>query len=1511
MHFHANDPDDLDECSEQASESPAQSEVDSGVLFDEADLAGFKGIVELDESRYTDLLLETPLGVDALQKRLLQLARDARTAEEEQGINILYLALGFLRWYESPNSQVMREAPLILIPAELVRNERTSTYDLNARPDDLSTNLPLKARLKEDFGIHLPEVEIDEQWKPSAYFSEARAATSSKERWSIDENGMQLGFFSFARELLQRDLEQEKWPPGGLAEDSTIESLLVGGFKAVPPLFSDREPLDRRLAPNDLVQVINADAPQTKAIQEVRCGRNLVVQGPPGTGKSQTITNIIASAVHDGKTVLFMAEKMAALNVVHDRLKQCGLEDLCLELHSRRANRRDVLKEIGRTLKRAREDSPQAPDTDALRRARDELNRIADILHTKLDDLEFSPFEALSDLIGHMGDGQPTPQIPLKGLEALGESTEKDIVELVKFIKRAGARKEHPFYGTGDLDLDPLDLQRLRAMLEESVSILDEAISVSEPIDLLLANETQVSKLRLRDMDDAGSALAALRDAPNGADALLNSLFGHDHLDSIAKALELGETWRQVRQEAEKDFRDHAFEVPAAPLQIELTRGESSFWARLSSAYRAASKTLAGLLRGPLPKSTSERLVLAEQLFEVQRLRRDLGNEEGLLAASLAMHWRGERTEFISLLDVVRWTQTLQSNGILRHPQDIEHLRNSFPDLNQAALSITAATTSVRDAIRPVIARLKLDGNVEADDLRLILLRNRFSNMVDCLPRYEEWCAMERVRDRLRTSGLDTLLALIDEQSLAPDDALSEFCYARAEARWKLARASRPELEDLSRFDRHELVLSFSEQLGTREDDVRRLIREQHLAQVPRGAAGEMGIIRGEIARKRRHMPIRKLVSQAGLMLTRIKPVFLMSPVSIAQFLPPGALSFDLLVIDEASQVRPEDALGAIARCKQMVIVGDQKQLPPTSFFDRLADDSGLEDEEEFTAFGAAATEMESVLTLCEARGMNQRMLEWHYRSRDPSLIRISNAEFYEDRLILPPSPLELDENFGLSFTRVPGVYASAGSCGFGRPGTNRIEAEYLVRAVSEHARRDPTLSLGIATFSNAQADMVTEILEFERRRDEELNDFLAEGRREDVFVKNIENVQGDERDVIFVSVGYGPQEPNGRLTSMRFGPVNAEGGERRLNVLFTRARARCRVFASFDPGDIDLSRTSGEGPRVLKRFLDFAQSGEANEHRSTGEGADSPFEEDVAKAIRSLGYIADHQVGSGGFRIDLGVRHADCPGRYLLAVECDGARYHSALSARERDRHRQIVLEGLGWKFHRIWSTDWFRRRSQEIERLQSALDDARSLRTVSVAGANTRPREVTDEDEFSMEEIQAPTTDSPMPSLRLDPYRIAHATRIGPDFSYLTGAQMEETVRQIVAQEGPLHEKLVARRVAEAWGISRTARLEAKTRSALGRANGEIFCEGPFWMLGTHSENPPKRDRTEAESETRKAEMLPPIEVRAAADLVEKECGRLQPNDLVQQVARLMGFKRVGSELRPVLENILIRNK
>ena len=1487
---------------------------DQDALFDFPDEGQLIGA-----ERQTDQYLETPLGPNALQRRLLRLATDARAAEEEQGINILYLALGFLVWREDSSSQINREAPLILLPVELIRNERTSTYDIRCRDDDLSTNLPLQERLKQDFGLILPDVGEAEEWTPDHYFAQVREVIAAKPGWSIDPDGMQLGFFSFAKLLMHRDLDPETWPEGGVAENELVRGLLSEGFAHEPSIFGPEDRLDTLLDPAEIIQVIDADASQTKVIEEVRRGSSLVVQGPPGTGKSQTITNLIAAAAHDGKTVLFVAEKMAALSVVHDRLVKTGLRDICLELHSRSANKKALAQELGRTLMASTRTLPPVSDTARLRRTRDDLNRISDLLHLPIAPGTETPFQAMSEITRFIGRNVSPPAIPLDGLELLGSDARADtragIGRFVAALAAVGEPADHPFAGVTVLDLQPTDLarlgQELDAALAASARVAEKAAQLAAALGLSIPES-------LGGIAALGEALAALGAAPATGAAQITQLFDRATEPRLTEALASGASWANARRSAETDFTDAAWSVDPAPLRSGILRGQASFFARLFGPYRRVSAELASLLKAPLPKAPAMRLALVDQLADVHRKRRSLADEEGWLQTVLGEAWRGERTSFDEAQTAAAWLAAVRHAEVFTSPAALSTAMGAVSDPEAQASALARDLQEAETRLGVPIARLGLDlaqaglGETLAS-VHLPQIVFRLEQMRGSLARYADWTALSLCIGTLVKGGAEAIVDAVAEGRLDAAQAQTEFTYACAEARWRLARKVRPDLNELATLNRHDLVEVFRGLERDRLKDAQSLVLARHFEQMPKGHVGEMAVIRGEIARKRGHKSIRWVMKNAGSMVQRIKPVMLMSPISVAQFLPPGSVTFDLLVIDEASQIRPEDALGVVARARQIVVVGDQKQLPPTSFFDRLVDDVDENESDDPDApVGASAADMESILTLCEARGLRQRMLEWHYRSRDPSLIRVSNAEFYGNNLVLPPSPLELDDNYGLKFRRVPGVYSSA-SKGGGRAGTNKIEAQEIVAAKAGHARDWPDLSLGVVAFSKAQADMLTEVLEHGRRQDAVLDAFLREGQHEDVFVKNIENVQGDERDVILISVGYGPHEANGRLSSMTFGPVNGEGGERRLNVLFSRARVRCEVFASFDPGDIDPSRTLRDGPRVLKRFLDFAKTGIIDERLPTGLDADSPFEEDVADVIRSLGYEADAQVGSAGFRIDLGIRHPDRPGQYIAAIECDGATYHSALWARERDRLRQDILENLGWQFHRIWSTDWFHRRDSEIRRLAAALETARQAagQGIKVRGANIG-REVVEGNVEEPEAAQIVIDDIRMtvPAYQRADIRLQSA--VEPHEAPIH--QLAGLVSRIVEIEGPIHSDEVARRVSAAFGKARTgSRITDATLAALKHAKRQapdgIRPIGDFWLTGPQAENPPVRDRSAESGTLLKATTLPPMEIAAAARLIASESGEMPPEDMVRAIARLMGFLRVGTDLQAVILSVIVR--
>jgi very-short-patch-repair endonuclease len=499
---------------------------------------------------------------------------------------------------------------------------------------------------------------------------------------------------------------------------------------------------------------------------------------------------------------------------------------------------------------------------------------------------------------------------------------------------------------------------------------------------------------------------------------------------------------------------------------------------------------------------------------------------------------------------------------------------------------------------------------------------------------------------------------------------------------------------------RHQFAASDKEAIRLYSERVASLIDRR---QIPYGNQSgpvrtwtEMALIINEINKQKRHIPIRQLIKRAANALVALKPCFMMGPLSVAQYLAPGQLKFNLVVMDEASQLKPEDAIGAIARGGQIVVVGDPKQLPPTSFFQRVSLDSENDDIEDSRT---AVEEGESILDVASTLFQPVRRLRWHYRSRHQSLIAFSNNEFYKRDLIIFPSAYHDDPSLGVKHRFIPD-----GVCENSR---NPREAAIVVEAVLDHMRQHPNESLGVVTLNFEQRELVEELLDRRLRDDPAAIAYQEQmkGGQEMLFVKNLENVQGDERNVIFISTTYGPDARGNQF--QRFGPINGVNGHRRLNVLFTRSKKRIVVFSSLDPDRIQTTANSPWGVRALKQYLIFARTGILQQ---PDDGRDQPtndFERSVGTVLKEKGYDVVPQVGVAGFFLDLGVKHPVKAGAFLLGIECDGASYHSGRSARDRDRLRQEILENLGWKIHRIWSTDWFKSRDSEIKRLLRHIED------------------------------------------------------------------------------------------------------------------------------------------------------------------------------------------------------------
>ncbi|MCB9915316.1 MAG: hypothetical protein H6828_09225 [Planctomycetes bacterium] len=575
-------------------------------------------------------------------------------------------------------------------------------------------------------------------------------------------------------------------------------------------------------------------------------------------------------------------------------------------------------------------------------------------------------------------------------------------------------------------------------------------------------------------------------------------------------------------------------------------------------------------------------------------------------------------------------------------------------------------------------------------------------------PSLREWCGWRRARRAAEEAGLEPLLRALEDGALPVADARAAFDHAWY-ARWCAEHfAGEPALKNFLRPEHERRVADFRALTARLAELTRDVLRARLAERVPPPGArdldsSETGVLRRELRKKARHKPVRALLRELPNLVPRLKPVFLMSPLSVAQYLEPTHAPFDLVVFDEASQIPVWDAIGVLARARQAVIVGDPKQLPPTSFFQRGEDEDGPEPDD------AVPEDLESILDEALASGLRTLTLDWHYRSRHESLIAFSNLRYYDGRLVTFPSPLLARE--GVAWRPVPaGVYDRSGTR------TNRAEAEAVVAEVVTRLK-DPAhadRSLGVVTFNQAQQTLIEDLLEVARREDAALDAALASEAREALFVKNLENVQGDERDVILFSVTYGPDE-RGRV-SLNFGPLNRDGGERRLNVAVTRARREVLVFSSLRPEHVDLARTTARGVADLKAFLEYADRGAsalAGDNRlRPAAGAAHGLAARLAEALRARGYEVDEAVGASRFRVDLAVRDPRDAERYLVGLELDGPGYAASLTVRDRDASRPGVLAGLGWRLARLWSCDLYFDVEAEVARVLALVDAARAAR-------------------------------------------------------------------------------------------------------------------------------------------------------------------------------------------------------
>lgn len=1430
-------------------------------------------------------------------KTLRSLMKKSKEFSDEKGLNALYIAFGFLNWKEKGVEGQDMRSPLLLVPVILAQESLNDPIVLTRSDDEITINHALEQKLLNDFGIELPKFEEDDDW--SSYLEHVQDACASL-KWNVESDFAQLSLFSFLKINMYRDLEKNA---DKIGDHHVVRALNGEAFK-VGVDCSDIKCFNHdAVEPQDVFSVVDADSSQQDAILLAKRGASFVLQGPPGTGKSQTITNIIAELIADGKKVLFVSEKMAALEVVYKRLKQTGLGDFCLTLHNHNAKRREILNQLEVSLKLSREKVQLQQDAFnklyQLKETRAALNLYAQDLHTIIEPLGQTIYQ-VNGFLAKYSNYKNIDYIQAsadKFTPELLSQCESALEELVRIVDKSGYQQRNPWNGciltgiTYEFRQQFLvNAGKLLALISNGIAIYNEIISLLGSAKLIpsyLATSDVISlfklakqspnissewlKLNLTEQMEQLENCLKLLDRRNNLDELHSKAvhYGDILLASIlavasATANAEKETYKITNDaysiafndfisifngdiaktiydksngfceqflfcqslnnkfeslQSENSVLEDALSVATQSLESEqqsllqkqntwetarsqifinldekillidvegmLSRYRTIYRSELrlfNSKYRNDRKTLLTYCKSPAKMSYSDALLLLDKAYDAQCARKSLEKQSEIVNAALALKTskktkldeniaaienlsnsisiNSEKIESIKQSLILEVTNHIQNLGVelsvacgsfenicqdlslalgteindshdfvslkegldwaLRFQAEMEKFACSssfaakicecndetFCEISKSALAVK----SWADEVEPWLIKFAklFEENLQSQfgEVPLTELMQIVQNCMNNFASLEYLIDYRTAEQQLKKLKIDAFLEKAKALNLTSEEIIPIFkkCFYRS---WLDAVMPRfPSVNSFRRLRQDEYVKQFRQLDKQHLEISKAALFARLISRLPdfdsfSANSGEVALLRREMAKQRKLMPTRKLIAAIPNLLPALKPCIMMSPLSVSTYLGSSGYEFDTVIFDEASQVPTEDAICSIFRAKQAIIAGDSKQLPPTDFFNStLTDSDEFEQEEDGKINDTGAYES----LLDEASILPTQTLLWHYRSKHEDLIAFSNAEIYHGKLITFPSSVEKADGMGVEYIHVAcGTYERGGR-------GNQKEAEKISELVFEHFRKYPNRSLGIIAFGEIQQTAIEEAIIRKRRENPQYETFFKEDKEENVFIKNLETVQGDERDTIIFSIGYAP-DASGKFI-MNFGPLSRNGGERRLNVAVTRARYNLKLVGSIMPTDIDPDRTSGQGPKLLRLYIDFAINGAkailGETAINSGVWFDSSFEEAIYNFITAQGYEVTTQVGCSGYRIDMAVRHPKYNGRFAIGIECDGAAYHSARTARERDRLRQTVLEDMGWNIYRVWSTDWIKDQHTEGLRLLTAIKEA-----------------------------------------------------------------------------------------------------------------------------------------------------------------------------------------------------------
>lgn len=1233
--------------------------------------------------------------------KLRYLANKAKTIREETGANNLYLAFGMLSWELSDRPL---RSPLVLVPVTLSTTNRGDRYVITMDDTGASTpNYCLVEKLRTALGLEIPALARPDEDASGidlkGTFDAVRRAIAEAKLPFLVEDSVHLSILQFAKFPLWKDLD-ESWK--GLSRNNLVRHLIESPQHPFTDPVTGTAEVD--LDALSTAVPVPADASQLHAVADAVAGKTFVLEGPPGTGKSQTITNLLAHAMASGRRVLFVAEKRAALDVVKKRLESVGLGELSLDIHDKSARPAAVRAQIKHAL-----ELRLSHDADLLRTqlqvadsSRHSLARYADRLHER-NAVGQSLYTARSSELAADQDiaALAVPRSLITAHDpAVFDSVAVALRTLPEKFDDARPGPDHPWAFLDTVPMSGLDPAAIHAA----------AVAFDTALAELVAGGIALDTIGKYDNPDVVDAWARLTNEPRyplpAVDAMHTAQWqGYvAGIEQILAGLQTKLAWLATATPAAMDL-----DIPALHAEA-VAADESGFFGRKKRRRAVLEKLTAVLTVDPAEVNLKTLSALSADMQTTHTVVADVRQRVSTLPiAVFDRPWNPLVDDYTTHLAQTLAAVRRVGEVLSQNPTDLRvaDLRTFYSGTSTGALAPTLqALAAGWRRLLTATGTTAPQSQAWAGD-RWFIRRwwdTRGARRLESPATIERWVALlQHVQPLLIADMADARREILAGNIVAEDASLA---FDRGVAIASIAeRLDASGLNDFDVTAHGKAITRFTTSATAIREELRRSIPAQLLDARTFDAfaeSGQIGLLKRQLDKKRGGMSVRALMDNFGDLITKILPCTLMSPDSVARFFPAHAEVFDIVVFDEASQIRVADAIGAMGRAKSVVVVGDSKQMPPTSF----ADASAAVDDTEDEANPEVVADEESILSECVQSLVLQQWLSWHYRSQDEALIAFSNIHYYNGRLASFPAPLAPASGHGISLVRVDGHFERSGRGKTLR--TNRVEAERILADIRDRFDASPEVapSIGVITFNAQQRDLIENML-----RDtgiDRLRQALDEP--DGLFVKNLENVQGDERDTILFSVAFSKNDKG--VVPLNFGPLSRPGGERRLNVAITRARREVVLYASFEPTELRAEETTQVGTKHLRAYLEMAHRGvETITQGGRRNAVIDRHRDDIAQALRQEGFVVSADVGLSDFRVDLVIADPDDPSQPLLAILLDGPEWYGRRTVADRDGLPVDVLSTLlNWPgVERVWLPEWLGQRDATVARLREAVAAAK----------------------------------------------------------------------------------------------------------------------------------------------------------------------------------------------------------